>query len=314
MNNIPERQNEDRMLALLRARRALYRNAKNWQGAVVWFTLLLPIANCGTTIWGLSLTPLLAVAALLFGLVEILFIDSWLKRRLAEGAKLQEEFDCEVLGMHWNELVAGKKVDHERVHSASRNRLDSKSEQQLRDWYPTAVGRLPLHLARVLCQRENLMYDGKVRDFYSYVLAGGAFALFGGALAYGGLAAQLRMSEWVVGILAPAIPALMWAAREFRRQRNTVESLEVLKAEADKLWKKAEAGGAPDAISATSRELQNALYNHRISSPLIFDFLYRFRRKGLEDEMNAGALHHVDRYAARGAASAQFSNPPDGVR
>lgn len=274
----------------------------------MWFTLLLPMASCGAFTWGLSLTPFLATVALLFGLVEILFIDSWLKRRLAEGAKLQEEFDCEVLGMQWNELVAGEKVDHERVHSASRNRLDSKSEQQLRDWYPTAVGRLPLHLARVLCQRENLMYDGRVRGFYSNVLATCLVLFFVAALAYG-LVADLRMAEWVVGILAPATPALMWAAREFRRQRHTTESLEVLKAEADKLWKKAATGGTPEAIYASSRELQNAIYNHRLNSSLIFDFLYRFRREDLEDEMNAGAAHYVDHCTASDAVRAPFSSP-----
>jgi hypothetical protein len=38
-----------------------------------------------------------------------------------------------------------------------------------------------------------------------------------------------------------------------------------------------------------SRELQDAIFNHRASSPLIFDWVYNFLRRRMEEQMNAGA-------------------------
>ena len=38
-----------------------------------------------------------------------------------------------------------------------------------------------------------------------------------------------------------------------------------------------------------SRELQDAIFNHRSSSPLIFDWVYNFLRSRMEEQMNAGA-------------------------
>ena len=38
-----------------------------------------------------------------------------------------------------------------------------------------------------------------------------------------------------------------------------------------------------------SRELQDAIFNHRASSPLIFDWVYNLLRRRMEEQMNAGA-------------------------
>lgn len=43
-----------------------------------------------------------------------------------------------------------------------------------------------------------------------------------------------------------------------------------------------------------SRELQDAIYNHRVSSPLIFDWIYNRLRSQMEERMNAGAQELVD--------------------
>ena len=38
-----------------------------------------------------------------------------------------------------------------------------------------------------------------------------------------------------------------------------------------------------------SRELHDAIFNHRASSPLIFDWVYNLLRRRMEEQMNAGA-------------------------
>ncbi len=88
-------------------------------------------------------------------------------------------------------------------------------------------------------------------------------------------------------------PGLIWALREYNRQADTVALLEKLEGEIRKLWDRSRAGAPEHEISMRSRELQDAIYNHRVSSPLIFDWIYNFLRRQLEAQMNAGAEHWV---------------------
>ena len=106
--------------------------------------------------------------------------------------------------------------------------------------------------------------------------------------------------------MAPATPVLMWAAREDRRKLDTVEMLERLKLESEKFWKQSLDGAALEEVAVCSRELQDAIFNHRVSSPLVFDFLYKRRRSDLEAEMNAGAEHLVSEFAKREAGKAEI--------
>ena len=167
-----------------------------------------------------------------------------------------------------------------------------------------AFGSLPMHVGRILCQRENILCDGNVRKSYGRLLIGGLITLLSALLLYS-TAAALSVDSFILTVLAPATPALNWSLRELFRQRDTVQTLERLKAESEKLWKKAIDGEPPPhEAEERSRELQDAIFNHRMSSPLVFDFLYRFRRSALEAQMNAGAEHYVAEFFKRNPATA----------
>lgn len=303
MNLIPSKQNEDKNLSLLRARRRLYKAAKRYQGAVVLVTLLLPIVSLSAAAFAPGAKAYIAAAALLFGVCEVIFLDRWHKGLMKTAAKLQEDFDCDVLEMRRNEFLEGAPVDPEEVYDLSARKFSTEGELQLRDWYPTAVGSVPMHFGRILCQRENLLYDGNVRKTYSRLLRVGLLLLVA-VLAVYSIAAGLKVDAFLLTVLAPATPILNWTLREFFRQRDTVETLERLKSESQKLWKKAVEGMAVDEAAERSRELQDAIYNHRVASPLVFDFLYRFRRDGLEAQMNAGADHLVAEFQKKNTAAA----------
>ena len=303
MNAIPSKQNEDKNLSLLRARRRLYKAAKRYQGAVVLVTLLLPIVSLSAAAFAPGAKAYVAAAALLFGVCEVIFLDRWHKGLMKTAAKLQEDFDCDVLEMRRNEFLEGASVDPEEVYDLSAKKSSPEGEQQLRDWYPVAVGSVPMHVGRILCQRENLLYDGNVRKTYSRLLRFGLLLLVTGFAVYS-ISAGLKVEELLLTVLAPAMPIFNWTLREFFRQRDTVETLDRLKSESQKLWKKAIEGMPMNEAAERSRELQDAIYNHRVASPLVFDFLYRFRRDGLEAQMNAGADHLVAEFQKKNAATA----------
>lgn len=303
MNSIPSKQNEDKNLSLLRARRRLYKSAKRYQGAVVLVTLLLPTVSLSAAAFAPGAMAYIAAAALLFGVCEVIFLDRWHKGLMKTAAKLQEDFDCDVLEMRRNEFLEGAAVDPEEVYDLSAKKFNPDGEQQLRDWYPVAVGSVPMHVGRILCQRENLLYDGNVRKTYSRLLRIGLLLLVAGLSVYS-IAAGLKVDAFLLTVLAPATPIFNWTLREFFRQRDTVETLERLKSESQKLWKKAVEGMPVNEAAERSRELQDAIYNHRVASPLVFDFLYRFRREALEAQMNAGADHLVAEFHKKNTATA----------
>lgn len=304
MGHIVQKQNEPRMLSLLRARRRVYSSMKCIQGAAVLVTLLLPVVSLFVASYLPVAKAYIASVALIIGLTEIFFVDRWQKARMKAAARMQEEFDCVVLDMHPNEFLVGGSVDPEEVFDLSTRPFDAAGEASLRDWYPVAVDQVPLHVGRILCQRENLLYDSSVRKTYGLVLRAGLAAVVL-ALFFYSLWAKLSLDVVVLTVWVPAMPVITWALRETSRQGDTVETLARLKAESEKLWKTAETGSMkPEAAAERSRELQDAIYNHRVSSPLVFDFLYRFRRNDLEAQMNAGADHLVSKYLSATAAIA----------
>jgi hypothetical protein len=303
MNAIPVKQNEAQNLSLLRARQRLYCTAKRNQGAVVLVTLLLPVVSLTVAALAPDAKAYVALAALVFGICEVVLLDRWNKAMMKGAAKLQEEFDCDVLQMRPNEFLVGAAVDPEEVYALSARPFAEEQERKLRDWYPVAFGSVPAHVGRILCQRENLLYDGNVRKTYGQLL-GACLGIFGSVLIVYSIAAHLTVDAFILTVLAPAMPAISWALREFLRQRDTVKALERLKQESEKLWRLAVDGLSSDDAEMRSRELQDAIYNHRVASPLVFDFLYDWRRSGLEAQMNAGAERLVREFSKTNSIAA----------
>jgi hypothetical protein len=292
MNEIDKKQVEPRMLNLLRARTLIYRRTKNFQAAGLLVSLGFPLFGLAASIFLLPSKPFIAFLALAFSFLEVLFLDRWHRAQLKNAAKLQEDFDCAVLGMDWNTFLVGSRIDPEDVFADAYKKLSDKDEKRLINWYPLAVKELPLYLARLVCQRTNLWYDSALRKRYRVILLTGAVALIAIA-GCASLAINFTMTSFVLSTLAPMTPVMIWALRECNRQAATCELLDRLNEEVKKLWDRSRKGGTDQEISMRSRELQDAIYNHRASSPLIFDWVYNRLRKRMEDRMNAGAEHWV---------------------
>jgi SMODS-associating 4TM effector domain len=292
MDAITTRQNSTQNLVILRSRRRLYLTAKRYQGALVLLTLALPIISLSVAAFVPWAKAYVAAFALLFGICDVIFFDRWLKGLLRSAARLQEAFDCDVLDIQRNNFLTGNAVDPEEIYELASKTTSSGQDHQLRDWYPVETGAVPTHVGRILCQRQNLIYDNKVRKSYGRLLSIGLIVLLTGLLIYS-IATQITVDALIVTVLAPATPILNWILREYFRQQDTITTLAHLKAESEKLWKHALNGMTTQEAAARSRELQDAIYNHRVASPIVFDFIYYWHRNGLEAQMNAGAVHLV---------------------
>lgn len=288
-NTIPAVQNEPEQIRLLRASSHLYGQGKRLLAIQVTLTVLIPVAGTLATLVSPSLKGITAFYSLLIAAADVALLERIQRSLRRTAAKVQEEFDCRVLVLPWDEFTAGSRLEHETVYAAADRYLRGKENSKLRDWYPPACGALPIHLARLVCQRTNLWYDSKLRRrFGAWVLAVVLVtyvAFFAVSLVEG-----LTLETFVLTVLAPASPVTMWGIREIYRQRDTADLLDRLRSEAERLWQRAKEGQCSESDCAVqAREFQNAIYEHRRTSPFIFNWIYRLLRSALEQQMNQGA-------------------------
>ena len=287
MNSIPVRQNYEPFLRLLRARSQIYKEAVRRQVAQFLVTVVIPVIGGIAGLFLAEIRPHVAALAVGLTLLDVAWLDRSQRNKIKIAAKVAERFDCELLEVPWNRFSVGRPADPEIIDSAAT--AWKGGETGLVDWYPASVGSVPIHLARIVCQRTNLWYDSALRRRYSTILILSALgaSLF---LFVAGLVGKLSLLDFVLTALTPAAPMLIWALRDLFRQRDAADALEIIKGEAEGLWERALKGDCSDEYcAAASRNFQDAIYWRRVANPLVFPFVYSFLRATMEARMVAGA-------------------------
>jgi hypothetical protein len=289
MNDIPARQNRPENLQLMRARQEMFHRAKLIFILQLILTVLLPVIGAATGLFVEAARSAVAAFSLVVTLLDITILDRAQRRFVRNGAKIAECFDCSVLQLPWNGLSAGKRIDAEVIEGAAESWSRRHGDKGILDWYPVEVGATSLEAGRLLCQRSSLWYDATLRRFngsIALVLAIGIPAAF----LVASWIIQLPLSDIAVTWL-PVAPVLVWSVREHFRQKDTAESQDQTKAELESILSRVEAKtiSADDAREA-SRNIQNALYARRVSSPLVMPGLYEAQRSFLERNMKAGVV------------------------
>jgi hypothetical protein len=115
-----------------------------------------------------------------------------------------------------------------------------------------------------------------------FFLSAGVFAL--------GLLNGMSLQKFVLAVMAPLLPAALWAAREWRRQIETGLESDRQKEDSESLWGQVVRGEvAEPEVSRRSRELQDAILVRRRGNAPVFDWVYRRLRSKQEDQMNVAA-------------------------
>lgn len=295
---IADAQNTEKQLHRLAAQRQLYATAKQvfgWQviiggpvaiaGAI--FVLLRPEFKVYLASWGLLVV-----------LCDLFWLTPWQKSLRGKAARIQEAFDCDVLGLKWNDLKAGKHPDPELVKAQS-TKYEKRGNKMptLKDWYSPQVGEVPLHIGRIICQRANCWWDSTQRRHYAAWLIGivaFTFLVVCGLALSGDASVEALLLK---GIL-PLAPALLIALRQFNDQRNAAERIDQLKDHCGTIWKAALSGKSKSALKDMSRNLQDEIFENRRKAPPVLDFIFKRLRNDYEASMN----HATDEYIAEAKA------------
>jgi hypothetical protein len=272
----------------MRGRQQTYRWATSLQLLQLGTTVLTPAVAAIVAVNVPEARPYLAALSLALLLLDVMFLDRAQLRFIKQAAKIAELFDHEVLELPWNDFVAGGKLDPEDIQAAAASYpTDQKSLAAIKDWYPPAVGKAPLFIARIACQLTNLRYDATLRRRYAdWVMALPVIIAIVIAVSWASL--NLSFSDVVLSLLAPASPIMVWALRERFRHKDTATGQEAVKQAAESLWSRVTTCSDAEC-TAKAREFQDAIYQRRVSSPLIFPAVYHALRDEMEEQMNRGA-------------------------
>ena len=105
-----------------------------------------------------------------------------------------------------------------------------------------------------------------------------------------GLLNGMSLQKFVLAVMAPLLPAALWAGREWRRQSETALESDHQKEETESLWNQVVGGEVAELeVSRRSRELQDAILVRRRGNAPVFDWVYRRLRSKQEDQMNVAA-------------------------
>jgi len=284
MNQITERQKQDHFVRMLAAQRQLYDDEKRWLG--IWLVVAPVIAAMGTGAIR-ALTPYIAYLVWLSVIVmlgEFVALDLIMKRR-KEAAKVQELYDCELLEIPWNDAQA-RKPKPETIAAAAQRHLDRatpEEQERLRKWYTSVVDELPLHQARIVCQRQNIWWDSQQRREYSFWVCGVVILLIISVISIG-VVANWNLQQFFAGPVSLSLPLILLGLKNAGDHRKAADRLDELRDFADDLWTQANAPTAQiDVIERGSRELQTQIFRHRSENPPVFSWVYRRLRDKYEE-------------------------------
>ena len=146
MSGISASQNQRCNIQRLAAQRHLYLMAKR-------LSVLQPVLAGVTSVGGaiaaalwVEALPWVAFAGVLVPLINSAWLDPWQHVYLKRAANIQEDFDCRVLRLEWNDVLGGDRPAPEDVHEVA-GRVRRSAEAPLENWYPAVVESLRLHQA-----------------------------------------------------------------------------------------------------------------------------------------------------------------------
>ncbi len=292
--DIPKLQNAEPHLGRLAAFSIFYQRAK--VVAAIQFTLTVPMAVVSAGI--IAFEPKAKVWTTFFALTVAL-MDALILERIQTyfkklAARTQEQFDCDLFGLDWRTLRVGEKPEVcDVLHAADKFKKKKPGIENLKDWYPPAVEKLPLSLARLICQRTNCWWDSSLRKKYANALLG-ILVFVVVAVFVIALAGRQSVEQMILTVYAPIAPAILWTVREVRRQHDAAEALDKLRGHVERVWTLAlKEQLSRNELDGAAKEIQDSIFDGRTKNPLIFDWINNIVRPRHQVSMNAKAAEMV---------------------
>lgn len=291
VNDINQKQNEQGSIELLKAADAAYRYARRADLARTAVTLL----SVGSAMFAAVRTEFLEaqVVAGVVGTVVNELIRQYLTLRWTrKGMLFQEWFDTRLYGLTWSQDLDRRPREEDRRYWEKRFNGDSKGKE---DWYIDVQG-LPRGHAILLCQRENLTWDARLRRIWGSTLLILTISWIGLGVVVG-LIGDWKIWELFVRWLAPSAPAIVFAVVSGVRHRDVAREKDALADRIEDLLETVPARSAQGQkrITSVARDIQDHVARLRATETRVPGWFYYRLKSSYEDEARTAAQRWRDK-------------------
>jgi len=279
MNQISQKQNQEKYIQYLAAQRQLYDEDKKWDGALLILPIILAVLGNSAILaigWAF-VPPLVAWIAWLYAIGELFAFPYLTSGKRSEAVKIQELFDCELFEFLWNDAL-GEKPKPENVYKAFQKFLKqhtSTALEGLKNWYtsPPLDEKMPIAQARVACQKQNIWWDSEQRREYARGIILMASLFFIGLITVG-IVADWSFRQFLQGPLALSLTVLIVGLKHGLSHNKAAKRLDELHNRVNALWQMAIGGTDEETMTQKSRDLQTEIFHHRSENPPVFSWYY----------------------------------------
>jgi len=288
-------QNLEINLDKLLAQRRLYSNAKKVNYFLIGITVVVPIIISFLT----NFTSIhVDDKNWIYGIYAVLVIftekilEIYIDRCKKTAASIQEDFDTTIFPLPENELLNTTFVDYDVIRKYSKkDKLNTKKLDRVRNWYSNEIDIIPNNVAILFCQRMNICYDQHIKRKYNFLLITLSTLTFI-TLLFLALSNGFSLIEFMLEVILPSMPIFIFTFKEFSTSLESVDNLQKLR---EIIEEKLDSTSLNDSINVEElRKIQDRIYQNRILSPLIPDFIYRWLWSGLEDQMNYSVKNKIE--------------------
>lgn len=300
MSTLNERQNHPASVDKLAAQNQIYADAKTKLG--VYLTLSIPVIlilnlivkpmfledwfSLGVTY---DLTDTIALYALLLAAYELIFLKGSIESHKLKAATIQEDFDCIVYELEWNQALCGNRVCDSEVQKYSQKyQRKGKKRSRLENWYTPEIEQLEDENNQALaCQKENLGWDISQRQsFVKLIKIVVAISVLASMIA--GFYYEISLKSLILSVLIPCWPALSYAIQNLFENRKALSDKEKLK-------NAIESAASASLTVKDLRNIQNIIFLNRSSNSLIFDWFYTFHRESNQNGVSYASIQFAKR-------------------
>ncbi|MGP2571260.1 S-4TM family putative pore-forming effector [Ornithobacterium rhinotracheale] len=291
---ILSKQNIDINIDRLLAQRRLYSNAKIMQHIIITISVIVPVIIAFfTNIFTLKIDNTNSIY-IIYTIIAILvekILEVCINRNKKRAASIQEKFDTSIFEIPENEFLDSAFIDNEIIRKYSKkDKSNKKIISKVTDWYSKEIGYLQTNISVLFCQRMNICYDQNIKKKYDTLLISISLLTFMVLLVFS-LINDFSLKKFIAEVILPSIPIVNFTYTEINRNMKSVDSLQKLR---EIIEGKLSSLSRNDTIKIeTLRNIQDQIFNNRILSPLIPDFIYNFFWTDLEDEMNYSVENRI---------------------
>ncbi|MDR8478363.1 S-4TM family putative pore-forming effector [Serratia sp. IR-2025] len=293
MNVIYTSQSTKDNLDLIYAQAYLYDRVKKFSCMNFVLSIVAPIvlSIIAAYIKSKGLYPQEKVSAILglYGLIVLsvnIILGGYLSSEKRKAAIIQEMFDCNVLRIKWNDLKVGKEVSRDDIFRAASYYINhpEKARKRFGDnrWYVNKKYDAPQNVMALLCHGKNFGWDISLRVKLNTVYIIGIITAVI-SLSFYGVFMEATFND-VLFYIVFTLPLIRYFLVQFIDNRKSINRICKIKDYIDKEISDLKISGLINSedLNYKVRSIQDEIFSHRASCPLVPNFIHLSMKKNNE--------------------------------